>query len=111
MKLTPEEHPLHAWYPLFMLLFLVVIVVGLFLDRRSHSDTSNNEHVLRLYFDEDVDLAQMQSTVAKCNSSRRGDLDDESKFMARIHIDAGGALVSLARKIHEKGCSDIQVAL
>lgn len=33
MGLTPSSHPLFSWYPLFMLLFLVVIVVGVFIDR------------------------------------------------------------------------------
>lgn len=33
MGLTPEGNPLHPWYPVFMLLFLAMIVVGLFFDR------------------------------------------------------------------------------
>lgn len=33
MTLTPQSHPLKGWYPLFMLLLLLVIVVGIFVDR------------------------------------------------------------------------------
>lgn len=33
MSTTPKDQAIHKWYPLFMLLFLLVIVVGLFVDR------------------------------------------------------------------------------
>ncbi|MDN3670500.1 hypothetical protein QWY93_14350 [Echinicola jeungdonensis] len=33
MNLTPAEHPISTWYPVFMLLFLIIIVVGIFMDR------------------------------------------------------------------------------
>ena len=33
MGLTPTAHPISAWYPIFMLGFLLVIVVGVFVDR------------------------------------------------------------------------------
>ena len=33
MKLTPETNPLSSWYPLFMLFFLLVVIVGVFFDR------------------------------------------------------------------------------
>lgn len=43
MKLTPETNPLYAWYPLFMLLFLCVIVIGIFVDRYLQSTHERNE--------------------------------------------------------------------
>ena len=33
MKMTPENNPIHSWYPIFMLAFLAVIVVGVFFER------------------------------------------------------------------------------
>ena len=33
MKLTPSDSPLAPWYPVFMLIFLVVVVIGVFVDR------------------------------------------------------------------------------
>ncbi|MEM7121541.1 MAG: hypothetical protein AAF563_09720 [Pseudomonadota bacterium] len=35
MGLTPTSHPLSAWYPVFMLGFLILIVVGFFVDRHN----------------------------------------------------------------------------
>lgn len=35
MRTTPESNPLSKWYPLFMLLFLVVVVIGVFVDRNA----------------------------------------------------------------------------
>lgn len=33
MQLTPDTNPLKQWYPVFMLLFLIIVVVGVFIDR------------------------------------------------------------------------------
>lgn len=35
MQITPQSNPIAPWYPLFMLIFLIVVVVGVFVDRRS----------------------------------------------------------------------------
>lgn len=43
MKLTPTDKAIHGWYPVFMLAFLVVIVVGLFFDRYQQSIPSNSD--------------------------------------------------------------------
>lgn len=34
MSMTPDSNPLKSWYPVFMLLFLLVPVIGLFYDRQ-----------------------------------------------------------------------------
>jgi hypothetical protein len=39
MQITPSDSPIYPWYPVFMLLFLVVIVVGVFVDRSGERKT------------------------------------------------------------------------
>jgi hypothetical protein len=39
MRITPSDNPIYPWYPVFMLLFLVVIVVGVFVDRSGERKT------------------------------------------------------------------------
>jgi len=46
MKFTPESNPLVRWYPLFMLLFLVVIVIGIFIDRYTQTKLTTQTLVL-----------------------------------------------------------------
>ncbi len=43
MNMTPTDHPISSWYPIFMLLFLIIIVVGVFMDRfhQRNMETSN----------------------------------------------------------------------
>ncbi|MBD8489933.1 hypothetical protein IFO69_14345 [Echinicola sp. CAU 1574] len=45
MNLTPKDHPMSSWYPVFMLIFLVIIVIGVFIDRyhQRNSDTTKEE--------------------------------------------------------------------
>ena len=33
MKMTPKTHSIYDWYPIFLLVFLIPVVVGIFLDR------------------------------------------------------------------------------
>lgn len=47
MKLTPTDKAIYGWYPVFMLLFLVVIVVGLFFDRHQQSASSSSRMPLK----------------------------------------------------------------
>jgi len=43
MKLTPNTQPIYAWYPIFMLLFLMAVVVGVFFDRYLQSKRGNDD--------------------------------------------------------------------
>jgi hypothetical protein len=40
MRITPSSNPLTSWYPVFMLLFLIVVVVGVFWDRYTQRSTA-----------------------------------------------------------------------
>lgn len=47
MQITPQSNPIAPWYPLFMLLFLVVVVIGVFVDRYLGRKTPQDELTLR----------------------------------------------------------------
>jgi hypothetical protein len=46
MRTTPESNPLAAWYPVFMILLLLVVVVGVFVDRFAQLTTERIQKVL-----------------------------------------------------------------
>jgi len=48
MALTPNTNPLKSWYPVFMLLFLLVPVIGLFYDRQKERASEQLLRVLEL---------------------------------------------------------------
>lgn len=43
MQVTPQSNPIAPYYPIFMLLFLIVIVIGVFMDRYSARKTPEGQ--------------------------------------------------------------------
>ncbi|MBN1146541.1 MAG: hypothetical protein JXA78_04745 [Anaerolineales bacterium] len=48
MALTPNTSPLKSWYPVFMLLFLLVLLIGIFYDRQEERKSEQLLRVLEL---------------------------------------------------------------
>ena len=60
MRSTPASNPLTSWYPVFMLLFLVVIVIGVFVDRNAQ----RNADLTLTVGDKQVSVATSQQVVS-----------------------------------------------
>jgi len=64
MRMTPESNPLARWYPLFMLLFLVVVVVGVFVDRYLQTKLTRPSELTLSLGDKKVTVETSQMTTA-----------------------------------------------
>lgn len=79
MSLTPVNHPIYEWYPVLMLIFLVLIVVGIFVDRYSQRKSVNQ---LTLALDDKkvtVDTSKMKLSTLETQAQLSNQYSDSEK--------------------------------
>ena len=105
MKMTPDGHPMHGWYPALMLLFLAIIVVGVLIDRYGER-RSQSELTLALG-DREIRVDTSRSLIPQARSqlvqmsgmysdSQKGFMLPQPKskgWLEAQHLDVGAAIV------------------
>lgn len=107
MTASPTNHPLYNWYPVFMLLFLVVIVVAIFLDR--HYKRQSDEILTLAVGDKQitVNTSELKVPDTRADKTYKSNVYSDSQkgfiFESPIstgwskpqHMDSGSMLIKL----------------